>query len=79
MRFPNSQGVPSEATIEQLSNHHILNLLSPYGAWFFAPTRREERDLAYDASLQGYKALILQYKRLRPRGAGVSIHRRQLL
>lgn len=41
-------------------------ILGPYSAWFFVPTRWEERRLAYDASWQGQKALVLQYKRFRP-------------
>lgn len=50
----------------ELSNHQLLMVLGPYSTWFFVPTRREERRLAYDASLQGQKALVLQYKRFRP-------------
>lgn len=78
MRFPKPNTIPSESTIEQLSNHHILNLISPYGAWFFVPTKPEERDLGFDASLQGYKALIIQYKRLEPSAKSVAINHRQL-
>jgi hypothetical protein len=64
MRTPTPHQIPSESTVEQLANHHLLNLISPYGTYFFVPTRREERRLAYDASLQGRKALVIQYKRL---------------
>lgn len=61
--FPNKTQVPSESTIEQLSNHQILNNVDPLRSWMFVPTRNEEDLLGYDASLQGYKALVIQYKR----------------
>ncbi len=64
--FPNKAQVPSEGTIEQLSNHQILNLVDPLRSWMFVPTRNEEKSLGYDASLQGYKALVIQYKRYEP-------------
>jgi len=62
--IPNSAAVPGESTIEQIANHQILCLLSPFGSWFYVPTKREEKHLGYDASLQGHKALVIQYKRL---------------
>lgn len=63
---PIPSSVPSESTVEQIANHQILCLVSPYGAWFYVPTKREEKRLAYDASLQGHKALVIQYKRFNP-------------
>jgi hypothetical protein len=61
--------VPSEATIEQIANHQLLNIIGPYSTWFFVPTRHQERHLGYDASLSGQKALVIQYKRLSLRRA----------
>jgi hypothetical protein len=63
---PTATLVPSESTVEQIANHQILCHVSPFGAWFYVPTRREEKRLAYDASLQGHKALVIQYKRFHP-------------
>ena len=65
-QVPTPTSVPSESTVEQIANHQILCLVSPYGAWFYVPTKREEKRLAYDASLQGHKALVIQYKRFIP-------------
>ena len=66
MHLPTYSKSPSESTIEQLSNHHLLNLFDPCSSWFFVPTKREEKLLGYDASLQEYKALIIQYKAFHP-------------
>ena len=63
---PIINSVPSESTIEQLSNHWLMNLLGPCRSWFYVPTKNEEKFLGYDASLQEYKALAIQYKRLKP-------------
>lgn len=63
---PIGNSVPSESTIEQLSNHWLMNLLGPCHSWFYIPTKSEEKLLGYDASLQNYKALAIQYKRLKP-------------
>lgn len=63
---PVASSVPSESTVEQLSNHWIMNLIGPCHAWFYVPTKSEEKFLGYDASLQRYKALAIQYKRLKP-------------
>jgi hypothetical protein len=79
--FPKWSTPPSESTVEQLGNHLILVLLAPSPAWFFVPTKREEAQLGYDASLQGMKACVLQYKRARPLlrgGVSVKINPRQL-
>jgi hypothetical protein len=75
MRSPIPSSLPSEGTIEQIANHQILSLLSPYGTWFYVPTKPEEKNLGYDASLQNHKALVIQYKRLHPnlRGARVNL------
>lgn len=81
MKNPTYSKAPSESTIEQLSNHHLLNELGPCDSWFFIPTKVEEKKLGYDASLQGYKALIIQYKAFTPNvssGAGrISINQTQ--
>jgi hypothetical protein len=68
--IPNPNTVPSESTVEQIANHQILCLLSPFGSWFYVPTKPEENLLGYDASLQGQKALVIQYKRLHPSATG---------
>jgi hypothetical protein len=72
-QVPNPTSVPSESTVEQIANHQILCLVSPYGAWFYVPTKPEEKHLAYDASLQGHKVLVIQYKRFRPTKRGGSV------
>lgn len=80
MLRPHAGLVPSEATIEQIANHQILNAIGPYSAWFYVPTRREEQRLAYDASLQGHKALVIQYKRFSATGrVGLSKKQHQTL
>src|SRR5687768_6774696 len=72
--FPKWPTSPSESTVEQQGNHLLLLLLAPSPAWFFVPTKREEAKLGYDASLQGMKACLLQYKRARPlKRGGVSV------
>jgi hypothetical protein len=59
--------VPSERTIETLSNHSLLEILNaslgapPY-AWMFLPSQYDEQFLGYDGALQGNKRLFLQYK-----------------
>jgi hypothetical protein len=73
MRKPFPTTPPSEATVEQIANHQILCLIASFGAWFYVPTRPEEQRLGYDASLQGHKALIIQYKRFRPAKRGASV------
>jgi hypothetical protein len=76
---PNLATVPSESTVEQIANHQILCLISPYGAWFYVPTKREEKHLGYDASLQGHKVLVIQYKRFVPskNGGHIKLSARQ--
>ncbi|XQA73520.1 hypothetical protein ACM9XA_19040 [Xanthomonas sacchari] len=64
--IPIGPKVPSESTIEQMSNHHILMELGAFESWFFVPDKREEKWLGYDAFLQGYKTLVIQYKKLIP-------------
>jgi hypothetical protein len=64
MPIPNNTVVPSERTIENLSNHHILLDLQDPKAWFFVPTQKEELVRGYDASLQNAKLLVFQYKRV---------------
>lgn len=58
---------PSERTIENLSNHALLEILNfgrltPPFAWMYVPSQTDEHLLGYDAALQGYKRLFIQYK-----------------
>jgi hypothetical protein len=64
MPSPVPSKIPSEATVEQLSNHHLLMAISPFDGWFYVPTRPEEKLCGFDASLQNSKCLVIQYKRL---------------
>ena len=61
--------VPSERFVEQMGNHFLMNLIGPEHAYFHIPTQVQEKALGYDASLQGYKTLVIQYKRLIPNSA----------
>lgn len=80
--YPRWNASPAESTVEQLANHLVLTLLFPRRAWMFIPTRREEKQLAYDAALQGMKLCIVQYKRaqrvLANGSLGVSLDGQQL-
>lgn len=58
--------VPSERFVEQMGNHFLMNLIGPDSAYFHIPTQPQEKLLGYDASLQGFKTLVIQYKRLVP-------------
>ena len=58
--------IPSERFVEQMGNHFLMNLIGPDHAYFHIPTQAQEKALGYDASLQGFKTLIVQYKRLVP-------------
>ena len=58
--------VPSERFVEQMGNHLLMNLIGPEHTFFHIPTQPAEKTLGYDASLQGFKTLVLQYKRLVP-------------
>jgi hypothetical protein len=61
--IPIPSSVASDYTVEQIANHQILCLISPYGAWFYVPAKREETRLAYVASLQGHAShwqLVMQ-------------------
>jgi hypothetical protein len=64
MALPRRTNIPSESTIEVLSNHFILHLLSQPAAWILCPTRNEEKVLGYDAHLRNVKLAIIQYKRI---------------
>jgi hypothetical protein len=64
MPSPIPSVIPSETTIEVLTNHFLLHHLKNPRAWIFCPTRKEEFRLGYDASMQNTKILIIQYKRL---------------
>jgi hypothetical protein len=61
-----STEVPSERFVEQMGNHFLMNLIGPDHAYFHIPTQAQEKTLGYDASLQGFKTLVIQYKRLIP-------------
>lgn len=59
-----------------MSNHYILNRLESKSAWIYTPSRPDERNLGYDASLQNYKATMVQYKkvtRINTSDQGISI------
>lgn len=70
---PVGNQIPSESTIEVMTNHYILHHLNKSHAWIFTPTRRQEKRLGYDASLQNAKVAVIQYKRIRRHAASVSI------
>jgi hypothetical protein len=65
MLFPHGGTIPSEGTVEVLTNHFILQELKDPSAYIFCPTRNEEVDLGFDARLQGSKLAVIQYKRVR--------------
>lgn len=58
--------VPSERFVEQMGNHLLMNIIGPGHAYFYIPTQFQEKEFGYDASLQGFKTLVIQYKRLIP-------------
>ncbi len=64
MRFPSRDNIPSESTIEILTNHFILQGLGNPTAWIISPTRNEETALGYDAAIQRAKLAVIQYKRV---------------
>lgn len=55
---------PSEATVEQLTNHFILEQLGSKRAWLYSPTRNQEKQLGFDARSMNAKTLVVQYKRI---------------
>ncbi len=57
--------IPSESTIEVTTNHCLLTEINKPPAWIYVPTRNDELNLGYDASMQNTKLLIIQYKRLK--------------
>ncbi len=63
IKFPENT-IPSELTVEVLTNHLLLSKINKPSAWIFVPTRREEKKIGYDASLQNIKVAVIQYKRL---------------
>lgn len=65
MFYPKPANIPSESTIEVLTNHFILHSLNDPSAWIVCPTRNEEKLFGYDASIQHSKLAIIQYKRVR--------------
>jgi len=58
--------VPSERFVEQMGNHFLMNLIGSAHTYFHIPTQTQEKTLGYDARLQGFKTIVLQYKRLIP-------------
>ncbi|QBH00834.1 hypothetical protein [Xanthomonas oryzae] len=66
--------IPSERTIESISNHSILEILNlgkgapPY-AWCFVPSQVDEAKLGYDVSLEGKKQVVVQYKAMNDSGS----------
>lgn len=67
--YPNFNNVPSESTVEYLSNHFIINNLSPK-AWLIVPTRNEEKSLGYDGEIVNNKLAFVQYKRVEVKTSG---------
>lgn len=63
INFPENT-IPSESTVEVLTNHLLLLKINKPSAWIFVPTRKKEKELGYDASLQNTKVAVVQYKRL---------------
>jgi hypothetical protein len=61
-----STEIPSERFVEQMGNHFLMNLIGADHAYFHVPTQAHEKALGYDASLQGFKTLVIQYKRIIP-------------
>lgn len=66
MAIAPATGVPSERFAEQMGNHFLMNLIGSDHAYFHIPTQNQEKSLGYDSSLQGFKTLVIQYKRLIP-------------
>jgi hypothetical protein len=66
-RFP-TDTIPSESTIEQMTNYCLLRELGIPSAWIYVPTRNDELTLGFDASIQNTKLIIIQYKRLKQSG-----------
>jgi hypothetical protein len=80
MHTPSPDDVPSEQTVEVLSDHFLLAGLNSPAAWMYCPTRVTEQKLGYDGSLQNGKILIIQYKRVHVNAGGslrVSINQAQ--
>jgi hypothetical protein len=70
MHTPLPHHVPSEQTIEVLSDHFLLDRLNSPSAWIFCPTKVQEQTLGYDGSLQNGKLLLIQYKRVHVNRSG---------
>ena len=66
MTIPNPSEVPSERFVEQMGNHFLMNRLGVNNTFFHIPTQSMEAQLKYDASLVGFKRVVIQYKRLHP-------------
>ncbi|MBO9883570.1 hypothetical protein [Xanthomonas sp. D-109] len=70
----NPMAIPSERTIESISNHSIVEILNfgkgapPY-AWCFVPSQVDEAKLGYDVSLKGKKQVLVQYKAMKKSGS----------
>lgn len=65
MLLPDFYDIPSESTIECLSNHYILHFLDQPAAWMLKPTLIQEKRLGYDAWLCNTKVVVIQYKRVK--------------
>ena len=66
MTIPSTSEVPSERFVEQMGNHFLMNHLGADNTFFHIPTQSMEAQLGYDASLVGFKRVVIQYKRLHP-------------
>ena len=66
MTVPSPNEIPSERFVEQMGNHFLMERLGSDHTFFHIPTQPMEQTLGYDASLQGFKNVVIQYKRLHP-------------
>ncbi|SOD27652.1 hypothetical protein SAMN05518800_3216 [Variovorax sp. YR752] len=63
--MPLGAKIPSEHSVENLSNHFILEALAQPKAWLYCPTPAEEKTRGYDAKLKNHKVILIQYKALK--------------
>ncbi len=63
--LPKKSEIPSESTIEPLTNLFIMQSLSHLSAWILCPTRYQENSLGYDGAIRNTKFAVIQYKRIK--------------
>ena len=74
MPHPYWAKIPSEHSIEVMTNHCLLDALGNPHAWMFCPTTNEEVERGFDAAIQGMKSLVIQYKALHYVYASGALH-----